>query len=128
MILAFEDSISKLLDIDCGANIEAQERVDDSLVEILKLKFGCHECSSLLEAGIVDDLFHDFDDVIHIVVDAVFDDEFNANVKNELIYVNEFVADIFVDVHFDVEVNIRVPKSSLRSTQCSLGPLCLWQC
>ena len=86
------------------------------------------DSSSLLEAGIVDDLFHDFDDVIHIVVDAVFDDEFNANVENELIYVNEFVADIFVDVHFDVEVNIRVPKSSLRGTQCSLGPLCLWQC
>ena len=64
------------------------------------------DSSSLLEAGIVDDLFHDFDDVIHIVVDAVFDDEFNANVKNELIYVNEFVADIFVVVHFDVEINI----------------------
>ena len=44
------------------------------------------DTSSLLEAGIVDDLFHDFDDVIHIVVDAVFDDEFNANVENELIY------------------------------------------
>ena len=56
------------------------------------------DSSSLLEAGIVDDLFHGFDDVIHIVVDAVFDDEFNANVKNELIYVNEFVTDIFVIV------------------------------
>ena len=65
MILAFEDSISKLLDIDCGANIEAQERVDNSLVEILKLKFGCHECSSLLEAGIVDDLYNDFFNVDH---------------------------------------------------------------
>ena len=43
MTTAFEDSISKLLDIDCVANIEAQERVDDSLVEILKLKFGRHE-------------------------------------------------------------------------------------
>ena len=86
------------------------------------------DSSSILEAGIVDDLFHDFDDVIHSVVDGVFDDEFNANVENELIYVNEFVADIFVVVHFDVEVNIRVPKSSLRSTQCSLGPLSLWQC
>ena len=26
------------------------------------------DSSSLLEAGIVDDLFHDFDDVIHIVM------------------------------------------------------------
>ena len=86
------------------------------------------DSSSFLEAGIVDDLFHDFDDVIHSVVDGVFDDEFNANVENEVIYVNEFVADIFVVVHFDVEVNIRVPKSSLRSTQCSLGPLSLLQC
>ena len=90
------------------------------------------DSSSLLEAGIVDDLFHDFDDVIHIVVDAVFDDELNANVDNELfdaLYdISEFVADIFAVVHFDVEVNIRVPKSSLRSTQCSLGPLSLWQC
>ena len=31
--------------------------------------------------------------------------------KMSLFIVNEFVADIFVDVHFDVEVNIRVPKS-----------------
>ena len=65
------------------------------------------DSSSLLEAGIVDDLFHDFDDVIHIVVDAVFDDEFNTNVDNELFDVSEFVADIFVVVHFDVEVNIK---------------------
>ena len=33
------------------------------------------DSSSILEAGIVDDLFHDFDDVIHSVVDGVFDDE-----------------------------------------------------
>ena len=82
---------------------------------------------SLLEAGIVSNLFHDFDDVIHNVFDAVFDDELNAYVDSELfdaLYdVSEFVADIF-----DVEVNIRVPISSLRSTQCSQGPLCLWQC
>ena len=82
---------------------------------------------SLLEAGIVDDLFHDFDDVIHSVVDGVFDDEFNANVENELIYVNEFVADIFVVVHFDVELRSTYEFLN-RSTQFSLGPLCLWQC
>ena len=63
--------------------------------------------SFILEAGIVDDLYNDFDDVIHIVVDAVFDDEFNTNVDNELFDVSEFVADIFVVVHFDVEVNIK---------------------
>ena len=40
--LAFEESISKLLDIVCVANIEAQEHVDDSLADILKLKFGRH--------------------------------------------------------------------------------------
>ena len=34
------------------------------------------DSSSILEAGIVDDLFHDFDDVIHSVVDdSVSDDE-----------------------------------------------------
>ena len=83
------------------------------------------DSSSILEAGIVDDLFHDFDDVIHSVVDGVFDDEFNANVENELIYVNEFVADIFVVMHFDVEVNIRVPKSKHSIQPRSLVPLAM---
>ena len=51
--LAIEDSISKLLHVVCVANIEAQERVDDSLVEILKLKswrhYQCHGwCSDLI--------------------------------------------------------------------------------
>ena len=38
--LAFEDANSKLLDVVSIADVDAEERVDDSLVEILKLKFG----------------------------------------------------------------------------------------
>ena len=38
--LAFEDANSKLLDVFNIADVDAEERVDDSLVEILKLKFG----------------------------------------------------------------------------------------
>ena len=40
MTLAFEDANSKLLDVVSIADVDAEERVDDSLVEILKLKFG----------------------------------------------------------------------------------------
>ena len=40
MTLAFEDTNSKLLDVVSIADVDAEERVDDSLVEILKLKFG----------------------------------------------------------------------------------------
>ena len=40
MTLAFEDANSKLLDVVIIADVDAEERVDDSLVEILKLKFG----------------------------------------------------------------------------------------
>ena len=32
MTLAFEDANSKLLDVVCVANVDAEERVDDSLV------------------------------------------------------------------------------------------------
>ena len=38
--LAFEDTNSKLLDVVSIADVDAEERVDDSLVEILKVKFG----------------------------------------------------------------------------------------
>ena len=38
--LAPEDANSKLLDVISVADIDAQERVDDSLVGFLKLKFG----------------------------------------------------------------------------------------
>ena len=38
--LAFEDTNSKLLDVVSIADVDAEERVDNSLVEILKLKFG----------------------------------------------------------------------------------------
>ena len=37
--LAFEDDNSKLLDIVCVVNVDAEERVNDSLVKILKLRF-----------------------------------------------------------------------------------------
>ena len=37
--LAFEDANSKLLDVVSVADVDAGERVDDSLVEILKLMF-----------------------------------------------------------------------------------------
>ena len=40
MTLAFEDANSKLLDVVNVADVDAEERVDDSLVEILKLRFG----------------------------------------------------------------------------------------
>ena len=38
--LAFEDGNSKLLDIVSVAGVDAEEGDDDSLVKILKLKFG----------------------------------------------------------------------------------------
>ena len=37
--LAFEDGDSKLLDVVSVADVDVEEWVDDSLVEILKLKF-----------------------------------------------------------------------------------------
>ena len=37
MTLAFEDTNSKLLDVVIVADVDAEERVDDILVEILKL-------------------------------------------------------------------------------------------
>ena len=37
--LAFEDANSKLRDVVSVADVDAEERVDDSLVEILKLMF-----------------------------------------------------------------------------------------
>ena len=40
MTLAFEDANSKLLDVISVADVHAEERVDDSLVAILKLRFG----------------------------------------------------------------------------------------
>ena len=40
MTLAFEDANSKVLDVVIVADVDAEERVDDSLVEILKLRFG----------------------------------------------------------------------------------------
>ena len=40
MTLAFEDSNSQLLDVGSVADVDAEESVDDSLVEILKLKLG----------------------------------------------------------------------------------------
>ena len=40
MTLAFEDANSKLLDVISVANVDAEERIGDSLVEILKLKLG----------------------------------------------------------------------------------------
>ena len=38
--LAFEDANSTLLDVVSVADVDAVECVDDSLVEILKLRFG----------------------------------------------------------------------------------------
>ena len=38
--LAFEDANSKLLNVVSFADVVAEESVDDSLVEILKLRFG----------------------------------------------------------------------------------------
>ena len=40
MTLAFEDANSKLLDNVSVAVVDAEERVDESLVKILKLRFG----------------------------------------------------------------------------------------
>ena len=40
MTLAFEDANSKLLDVVSVADVDAEERVDLSLVAILKLRFG----------------------------------------------------------------------------------------
>ena len=40
MTLAFEDADSKLLDVVNAADVDAEECVDNSLVEILKLRFG----------------------------------------------------------------------------------------
>ena len=40
MTLAFEDANSKLLDVVSVADVDAKECVDNSLVEIMKLKFG----------------------------------------------------------------------------------------
>ena len=40
MILAFEDANLKLLDVVCVADVDTEARVDDSLVENLKLKHG----------------------------------------------------------------------------------------
>ena len=40
MTLAFGDVNSKLLDAVGAADVDAEDRADDSLVEILKLKFG----------------------------------------------------------------------------------------
>ena len=39
MTLAFEDANSKLLDVVSVADVDARECVDNSLVEIMKLKF-----------------------------------------------------------------------------------------
>ena len=38
--LVFKDANSKLLDVASVADVDAEECVDDSLVEILKLRFG----------------------------------------------------------------------------------------
>ena len=40
MTLAFEDANSKVLDVVIVADVDAEERVDDDLVAILKLRFG----------------------------------------------------------------------------------------
>ena len=40
MTLAFKDANSKVLDVVSVANVDTEERVNDSLVEILKLRFG----------------------------------------------------------------------------------------
>ena len=39
MTLAFEDSNSQLLDVGSVADVDAEERVDNCTVEILKLRF-----------------------------------------------------------------------------------------
>ena len=40
MTLAFEEANSKILDVVSVADVDAEECVDNSLVEILKLRFG----------------------------------------------------------------------------------------
>ena len=40
MTLVFEDANSKLLDVVCVTDVDSEEGVDDSLVEMFKLKFG----------------------------------------------------------------------------------------
>ena len=40
MTLAFEDANSKVLDVVIVADVDAEERVDVHLVEIVKLRFG----------------------------------------------------------------------------------------
>ena len=40
MTLSFEDANSKLLDDVTVADVDAEKRVDDSFVEIWKLRFG----------------------------------------------------------------------------------------
>ena len=40
MTLAFEDANSKLLDVVCVADVDAEECVNNGLVKILKLRFG----------------------------------------------------------------------------------------
>ena len=40
MTLAFEDANSKVLDVVIVADVDAEERVDDGLVAILKVRFG----------------------------------------------------------------------------------------
>ena len=49
MTLAFEDAKSKLLDVVSAADDDAKERVDDSMVEILKFgKIKAEVCLSFL--------------------------------------------------------------------------------
>ena len=40
MTLAFEDTNSKLLGVVSVTDVDAEERVDDSLVKILRMSFG----------------------------------------------------------------------------------------
>ena len=40
MTLAHEDANSKLLDVVGVADVDSEEGVDDSMVEVFKLKFG----------------------------------------------------------------------------------------
>ena len=39
MTLAFEDANSKLLDVVSVADVDAEEEVDDRLLDVLKLRF-----------------------------------------------------------------------------------------
>ena len=39
MTLAFEDANSKLLDVVSVADVDAEEKVDDRLLDVLKLRF-----------------------------------------------------------------------------------------